>query len=36
MTTSAQIRQQLVGALELVLIGPGPDHLASSRERSPN
>ena len=32
MLTSAQIRKQLVEALELVLIGPGPDHLARSRE----
>ena len=35
MATSAQIRQQLVEALELDLIGPGPDHLARSHERLP-
>ena len=32
MLTSAQIRKQLVEALEINVIGPGPDHLARSRE----
>jgi hypothetical protein len=33
MTTSAQIRKQLVETLDLNLIRLGPDHLARSRER---
>jgi len=33
MTTSAQIRKQLVETLDFNVIGPGPDHLARSRER---
>ena len=35
MATSAQIRQQLVEALELDLIGPSSDDVARSRERLP-
>ena len=35
MATSAQIRQQLVEALELDLIGPASDNAARQRERLP-
>jgi hypothetical protein len=35
MATSAQIRQQLVEALELDLIGPGWDNVARRHERLP-
>ncbi len=35
MATSAQIRQQLVEALDLDLIGPAPDNVARQRERLP-
>jgi hypothetical protein len=35
MATSAQIRQQLVEALQLDLIGPGWDDVARRHERLP-